>query len=273
MTTWDRGVAAIESNLTLGETSKRHWFPWISRVPVVIMGGPGAGKTAIWSKLTGRPAANAMSTKVDKGYFFGRRGLRRTLTVTTIPGQDSEQRYLDIDRYFGIYTAVHGVIFVASFGFDQIWPDESEVTAAELDPFTIEELSTRNIRRELKSFQETCNRIRHKHAVAADPFFKPKWLLVLVNKVDLYWDAIDQARDYYAPGCNSEFDREATELQRSIGTLAGFAYRVIPMALSPMPYVFSSNRGDLPIDSQLEPSHGKASLKLLADTLEELNGS
>lgn len=269
MTTWLDGVNAIREGHSSDLTSKNRWYPWITRIPIVVMGGPGAGKTAIWRRLTGHSAPDAMSTRIDQGYF-GRARRRRNVAITTIPGQESQERYLDLDRYFGSTTMLNGVIFVASFGFDHIWSSASDATAAEIGRCDIEHLSDYNMRRELRAFQETCARIRQKHLIAKGSDLRPKWLLVLVNKVDLYWDAIEGAQRYYAPGCGSEFDIEAEQLLKGLGTLTQFQYEVLPMTLSPLGYSFRSNRGDIPIDSQLEQRHADASLQLLVDTLETL---
>lgn len=272
MTTWREGVEAIRAGSSSERPPGGRWLPWISRVPIVVMGGPGTGKTAIWRELTGRAAPDEMSTNVDQGYFGRGRNRRRTVAITTIPGQDSQERYLDLERYFGRDTKLHGVIFVASFGFDRIWPGAADATAAEIDTCDIEHLSAYNMRRELRAFQETCAKIKQKHLLAA-PELRPKWLLVLVNKVDLYWDAIDEARQYYVPGSGSAFNDEAQQLLDSLGTLAQFQYEVLPMTLMPIGYSFSSNRCDIPIDSQLEDRHATASLQLLAGTLERLCGT
>jgi hypothetical protein len=272
VTTWHEGVAAIATGTTPDPGDRRRWMPWIKRVPIVVTGSAGAGKTAIWRHLTGGSAPDAMSTTVDQGYFFSSNSRRRNLAITTIPGQTSEQRYLDLDRYFGSTTAVRGIIFVASFGFDRVWPGESDLTAAELPRLDIDDLSGRNIQRGLRSFQETCGRIRQKFSIAREPDSKPRWLLVLANKADLYWDAIDQAERYYAPGYGSEFDREAQQLLEDLGRMMNFQYEVLPMALTPIPYEFASNRGSFLVESQLGQRHAEASLDLLGNALERLNG-
>src|SRR5205823_8957453 len=132
-------------------------------------------------------------------------------------------------------------------------PEEADATAYELPSFDLEALSERNIRRELASFQETCDKIKQKHLLAPSPF-RPRWLLVIVNKADLFWDGVAQARDYYAPHSGSVFDGYAQSLMRQLGTLA-IRYEVFPVALRAADFSFQSNRGNLEVASQLGPEH------------------
>jgi hypothetical protein len=168
---------------------------------------------------------------------------------------------------------VTGVIFVASFGFDYIWPDRSDVVGAEIYPdVSIRRLSDWNIDREDESFLETCREIRRKCTADIPVELKPRWLVVLVNKVDLYWDAIDRAKAHYVPGCESPFDKVAGRLVKDIGELIPFTYVVLPITVSPGQYVFDSNYGGFDIEPQLEQHHADASLNLVETTLEGLCG-
>ena len=172
--------------------------------------------------------------------------------------------------FFGESTILEGVIFVASFGFDTVWPDEVEDVAASLGNADIEVLGARNTTVELDSFRETCAKIAEKRTVAGGNT-GPRWLLVLVNKVDLYFDGIEQARKYYAPGSNTEFDRVAKNLIRQLSGLGPFRYDVLPVPLAPHDYHFTP--GFLPpleSTTQLGPQAGEASFSVFVSLLEEL---
>lgn len=67
MPNWDEAVARISDPADAPDANKQWWNPFIRRTPVVVTGGPGAGKTEVWRQLTGGEAPDAMSKKVDKG--------------------------------------------------------------------------------------------------------------------------------------------------------------------------------------------------------------
>lgn len=174
--------------------------------------------------------------------------------------------------FFGESTVLEGIIFVASFGFDTVWPDEVEDVAASLGSADIEVLSARNTTVELDSFRETCAKLAEKRTVASGNT-GPRWLLVLVNKVDLYFDGIEQARKYYAPGSNTEFDRVAKNLITQLSGLGSFRYDVLPVTLAPHDYRFTP--GFLPSlgsPTQLNPQVAEASFAMFVSLLEELCG-
>lgn len=270
MPTWAEGLAAIENS---PETQPLEKDPLPKRrvhSPVVVTGYAGSGKTAIWRHLTGREAPNRLSRDVDQDWLPLRQANRRT-AITTIPGQTSTGRTVRLERYFGRDTIVGGVVFVATFGFNHIWPQQADIVAAELGNVDKIHLSNWNSKRELESFQETCREIRRKYQATSDPAYRPKWLLVIVNKVDLYWDALDEAAKYYLPDAKSPFNEQARRLQKDIGQL-DFEYSVLPAIADPAPYVFQSNFGGFTIESQLEDRHAHASLLTIGSALEVLSG-
>jgi hypothetical protein len=273
MATWEDGLNAIEAAESHSIDVHGGWRPGTKRKPIVVMGHAGAGKTEVWRHLTGKQAPDAMSTRVDQGYFRGvGQKTKAALAITTIPGQVSEERRADVERRFSGDTLLNGVIFVAAFGFDQIWPRDADGVASELDPPTIEQLSHRNIGRELESFKETCERIRDKY-LGGGHTMTPRWLLVVVNKADLYWPGRDQASAYYRPGTGSPFDLVAHKLKTEVGELAAPRYEVMPLVLRPGPYSFRSNKGaPLEAESHLDDRHAAASRRYLMERLEELSG-
>jgi len=207
---------------------------WAPRTPVLITGAAGSGKTELWRQLTGGNAADAMSEDPEDSYFYpgSRAGSRpwrkRRITLTTIPGQPSRTRYKNMNWFFGPETEINGVIFVATFGFDQVWPKRADSVASRLDPFCIQALSAHNIKQELESFRLTCEKIQEKR-VMSDVDLGPRWMLVLVNKIDLYWDGREQAEAYYGPTAATPFNDVATRCLPREDAFADFEYRVLPI--------------------------------------------
>jgi hypothetical protein len=127
MPNWDEAVARISDPAGALDANKRWWNPFIRRTPVVVTGGPGAGKTEVWRQLTGGEAPDAMSKKVDKGYFFAAK--RESIAIITIAGQASAERFEDLNYFFDPSTRLDGVVFVGAYGFDAIWPDNARTVA------------------------------------------------------------------------------------------------------------------------------------------------
>jgi hypothetical protein len=273
MPTWDTAVEAIRAAADGPQAGKRRWFPFVKRTPIVVTGGPGSGKTEVWRQLTGGEAPDAMSKEVEKGHFFA--APRESITIFTIAGQPSADRFTDLNLFFGAGRRLDGVVFVASYGFERVWSENARTVARQLDPFTADSLSDRNVRRELDSFRETCAKIREKVFVSrGESDYTPRWLLVVVNKADLYWDAIDGARNYYNPGSGSDFDETATRMIEDIeGRLDyGFRYEAMPVTLKPRTYDFAFEGQSIVVPTQLSYAHAEASVKMLGDTLRELCG-
>lgn len=275
MPNWDQAVSEISAGTTNIDIQKRHWAPWIPRTLIAITGSSGAGKTELWRRLTGRKVKDARSTAPDEGYYFPRR--RISLALDTIPGQPSPERDKLLDELFGINFRLSGIVFVACYGYDYIWPSLSDMVAAsDLKPDRREQrpyehqLRDRNIRRELDNYRDTCNRIRQKTSGAESRNNRPRWLAVIANKADLYWPEIHNARNYYTFGCNSEFDEITQKLIEDTRNLVQFTYRVIPAIMNPIGYSFQSDLWSYETPSKLSTAASKASLHTVARTLEEL---
>ena len=157
-----------------------------------------------------------MSTRSDDAYMV--HGRSAPHLITTIPGQPSKERDYAINRAFGEDAFLEGVVFVACNGYDYIW-NNTDVAASGMSNFDLDSLRKRNMRHELDSFTEICRAIMRKKQ-AAPPDFLPKWLLVVANKADLYWNNIDPARQYYEVGQGSEFGERTNEFLMQIGTMS-----------------------------------------------------
>jgi len=271
MSTWDESIQRIMNAQGRPNLRTGLRWPWISRLPVVVTGSSGCGKTELWRRLTLKHAADDISQTPDQGYYF-RRKKRSTFALTTIPGQLSDVQSLLNDSFFmNRRTKVNGLIFVAAYGYNFIWPEQVESVASILHPYSLDSLRTRNIREELATFDQTCEFIKAKwaHSPKAN---RPKWLLVLCNKVDLYSADADAAYGYYEPSARSPFGRTAGDLVAKLAG-GGFRYHVLPTAMQPREFLFESTRGNMHMKSTLSQDQCDASINLLVDTLEEISGA
>lgn len=267
MMNWDESISQIgasQGSPTL--RSGRRWL-WYSRPPVIVTGYSGAGKTELWRRLTLKPAEDKVSAGPDEGYYF-RKKKRSTLSLITIPGQLSNTRTsLLSTKYMERSAPVNGVIFIACFGYNFIWPGlQADAVASNLNPFSLQSLTKRNKDRELNTFAETTKFITEKWSGSPEAN-RPKWLLVLCNKVDLYWDETVAAYNHYRLG-SGDFGLSASALVENLPGV--FRYHVLPIAIQPRHYRFNSISGTLERKSTLSDAQGDASLNLLVDTLEEL---
>jgi hypothetical protein len=236
---------------------------------VVVAGSSGCGKTELWRRLTLKDKEDEISEVADEGYYF-RKKKRSSLALITIPGQLSDTRTILNDKFFMSRRKVSGVIFVAAYGYNFIWPSQIESVTTALNPFSLNKLRDRNSIEEQQSFDQTCKFITEKWSLSPAAN-RPKWLLVLCNKVDLYWQETDAAYENYRLG-TTDFGRSAEALASKLSG-GGFRYYVLPTAFQPRNYVFDSTLGPLETESRLSPEQCDASLNLLVDTLEELSGA
>lgn len=207
-----------------------------------------------------------MSVTTDDGYMVSPH--RRAATLTTIPGQPSRERASAMNQLFGPQTRLDGVIFVASYGYSEIWQRNIDVVANNLSPYDIRSLLEWNRRQEVDNFSEVCNRIVDKHELT-DGNGGPRWLLVLANKADLYWPTIAAAESYYRRGSSTDFDQHAQRMLSQLGSLA-IDYRVLPVATQALDFRFGSSRGLITAQTQLTNDQCDASLLCLVETIGEL---
>lgn len=78
---------------------------------------------------------------------------------------------------------------------------------------TIEKLRQRNLRLELEDLRVFLSDIRRMWSTCS----KPKWIVIAVNKVDLFANERDDALAHYHPAGTSDFSRMLSEFQRDLG--------------------------------------------------------
>ena len=210
-----------------------------------------------------------MSLATDDGYMVTL--AKRPITLTTIPGQISRNRTVVLDELFAPDAFLSGLIFVASNGYDHIWPGLTDTVAAGLRSFDLDALRERNRLAELENFREICTRIRDKYTRAPD--LAQPWVLILVNKFDLWASNVGEAEEYYLPECGSDFDMILQNLKDDLGNAAAFRHYLLPLATEKAEYKFQTSRGSLVAPSILDDSQCNASLKCLVETLEALRGT
>jgi GTPase SAR1 family protein len=203
------------------------WRKIFDNKNIVFTGLGGAGKTVLFDFLSGQGFARDYkppkpSQSVEKGKV---RKAKQKMAISVLPGQTDHPRLQGINEIFHDKKGVDGVIHVVCNGF----VDLRDKTAREffikdqkID--TIEKFQEMQLREELRDLDETCKILRH----SIQKHQKPKWLLVAVTKIDLFYDKLDVVRAYYSPNGTSEFAERLKLLETQVGT-DNFRWETVPV--------------------------------------------
>jgi NTPase len=213
------GVAATTAigALARGRHQLRHVLQ--RRYPTVaVTGMTGVGKTVLVDKLCHRTSA---SGPVESGsavmeYRVRRGGNLRGFRFRVVPGENAATRLGALDEVFHD-DAVDGVLHVVANGHATGRRVAGTTGAAAV---THEE----QLARELEDWTITAHRI----ASMAVRRPHPTWLIVVVTKVDLYPESIDEVVRSYSPGSGTPFGNRLDEL-RSLAGAAKLAVDVLPV--------------------------------------------
>lgn len=133
-----------------------------------------------------------------------------TKIISVIPGQETKERSIGLDECFNQHSKLDGVIHVVDWGFTE---SRNSSVAIHGDVSNIDELRKINIKHELKEFEKICQLIAHAKANGRGP----KWMLIAINKVDLYLGELDKTKAYYHHNSESEFVMQLNKLLASVG--------------------------------------------------------
>jgi hypothetical protein len=170
---------------------------------VVVTGHAGAGKTLLASQMHGRARELAYqlpteSRTVEVEVFDAGRWSR---LVRVLPGQDGFRSKAVLETFVS-NPRLEGVIHVVDFGF--VSPRDPIISKALVEQDlidSVEKLRAKNLRFELNQLQTLLTDVRRSY----DQSNCPKWIVIAVNKIDLFVDQRTEALHYYHPEGNSEF--------------------------------------------------------------------
>lgn len=188
----------------------KHFLVYVNKgnTNTVVLGRPSVGKSVMASYLYGETnnlswelpetSKDVEATALTLGEW--------TNIVRVIPGQTTNERYLGLNEAFNKSSKLEGIIYVADWGFTDV---RDRVIKKQMIQFegisTIEELRAFNLKREIEDFKAICREIEKAFALGKTP----KWLLIIVNKSDLFFDddLLNSAQSYYHPKGTSEFSK------------------------------------------------------------------
>jgi GTPase SAR1 family protein len=195
---------------------------------IVILGRPAVGKSLFCSHLYGettnlgydlpRTSKDVETKAISLGKW--------TEIVRVIPGQATRERIGALANIFEADEVPDGIIYVVDWGYTD--PRDSVVKNTMINDEgidTVEKLREFNLQLELEDFAEVLKLIKETYVKRKGP----KWIIIAVNKVDLYFDKINSAQKYYSSGNTSPFSILLDETLSHIGKL-NVKCKVVPIS-------------------------------------------
>jgi hypothetical protein len=206
----------------------------LSTNPVAVTGEAGAGKTVLYDALvqgikTGDRDSTRSRDREEHRAVFAAGSRRSQASVEIIPGQQSKAREEAQAATMEGTASPHGIIHVACWGHNRVWQlgeqrAIDDTLRGEVPTVDLESVRAWHLRKELAGFQHLCEEI-----VEGRVARRLRWLIVAVTKCDLYWDRIDEARDYYLPGGSGRESEFAAAL-RELVARTSVEVAVLPMS-------------------------------------------
>ena len=185
---------------------------------VAVTGMTGVGKSELVDHMTGRArpegVPEAGSAVVERRVRRGR--LLRGFRFRVVPGVNAATRLGGLDEVFHD-SPVDGVLHVVANGYAT-----GRRPAGTTGAFTVpreEQLAA-----ELEDWTVTAHRIASM-AVRRD---RPTWLVVVVTKVDLFDEPVEDVVARYSPGSGTDFGNRLDEL-RALAGAAKLSVDVLPV--------------------------------------------
>jgi len=236
---------------------------------IIFTGLPGVGKTTLLDKISGKMELTdyklpGRSAKVERNTKkISADSLRdepkKRLAYVVIPGQESSVRQRAFEDLFKGDEAVAGVVHVVSGGLPTIRERVSLLKLTEKGIDTIEKFRKFQLENELEDLDMVCDAVE-RYMVASR---KPLWLLIVVNKADLFAATVNQEMDGYSKA-TSPFSERVRLLQARIGSLY-FDWDVTPMSSYIEDFTFQTQT----IDSALRPAQQQEYVKAFIKKLIE----
>jgi hypothetical protein len=212
-------------------------FLFGSKTAIAFTGMQGVGKSVLLDHLTGKAfGPNYRPPMQSEGLEKGKiKGSGKRLLVSVVPGQRGAQHRLEsLDKIFRGAAAVQGVVHVVANGFATTRTHGAiRSLIHDFRINTIAKYKKHQMQRELEDLEETCRAIRDSHRQR----HQPNWLVVAIDKVDLYQDKVLEARDYYSPEGSSEFSDKLRDLRSQVGS-DYFRWHAVPVCGCLEPFVW-----------------------------------
>ncbi|WP_327415341.1 hypothetical protein [Streptomyces sp. NBC_01233] len=281
---WDAAVRAADATgrrrSSSGEFQAGRAGPGLVRHTLAFTGESGAGKTMLFgalseggARLGGQETTKSLTAELGhRSLILG--SLRIRVSALVVPGQVAQERDRAMNRILSEHTSPKGIVHVVCWGHNKVWnrSNQNVLERAARDSsgaLTPESIRAWHLEKELADFEQLCDRINETRAAERSL----RWLVVAVSKADLYWDRIEEVRDYYIPGSDASTQPPAGEsgfctALRDLADQTGIQIAVVPISSQLLRHTFSDSLR--PEFSQLDSTGVGALLGHFYRTLKEL---
>jgi hypothetical protein len=203
------------------------WEKWSGRRPrLAVTGMQGIGKSLMVDTLLGKSLKPGYR-KPEHSETVERQVLQRSrnVAITIVPGQVAKPRMDGLAEVFASRKPIDGVIHVVGYGYATIRDHDSiQKLIKDRGITTLSKYRKAQLETERNDFIEVCQYVRQSHAKHR----LPQWMILAVNKIDLFHDELAKARSYYTSENRSPFFEELTNLTRYIGS-DFFRWQAVPI--------------------------------------------
>jgi hypothetical protein len=197
------------------------------RVRLAMTGMEGVGKNVLLDAMTGKLLKPGYK-KPGRSRSMEQARLRnagKRILWSVVPGQIAYPRYVALDKLFSGNDPVDGVIHVVSWGYAVVREEDARrILIRDQHIDTMTKFRNNQIKREIEDLQATCERIRAAHRKHR----KPNWMIIAVDKIDLFIDQVATASAYYSPSSQSPIVDCMTTLTNQVGS-DFFRWEAIPV--------------------------------------------
>ena len=206
---------------------------------VVVVGRPSVGKTILTKHLNEKISIQTDKPETSSAVEVEVLKLKKwSKIIRTIPGQSSQERYQGLEEAFDKHYSLEGVIYVTDWGYTKVRDRLIEKKLIEEKGIeNIQALRNHYLKLELDDFNHILNKIKQAKANKRGP----NWLLIAVNKVDLFYDKIDEAQKYYHPDFKSDFTSILNNFLSCVGD-QNLKYISLPVACWEEDFIWNSEK-------------------------------
>ncbi|CAK7066701.1 MAG: hypothetical protein CITR_02956 [Citrobacter freundii] len=182
---------------------------------IVVTGHSGAGKTNLTNQMHGRArdikyqlpeeSKEVEVSEIQAGNW--------SKLVRVLPGQDGNRAKGSIEN-FQQNNSLEGVIHLVDYGYTK--PRNKVVCTTMISDgvISIGQLRENNLKKEIQALNVLLTDVKRMHYEKK----LPKWIVIAVNKIDLYPHERDDALKYYHPEGNSEYSKTLKDFLMEIGS-------------------------------------------------------
>lgn len=217
---------------------------------VIVTGRPGAGKSVLAAHYHGE--ANSLDWKLPetsndvevKPITIG----DWTKIVSIVPGQNTTERAKSLDLALNSNGSLEGIIHVVDWGYTAVRDNSIRKSMVEHKGlYNVSKVRDHNLELELEEFKRLIDHVKLSKSNGRGP----KWIAIVVNKVDLYEADIENAKQYYHPDCGSVFANVIEGLYQAIGK-ANIKVIAIPVCAQPESFEWNGEKVTSQIDSVMK---------------------